>query len=351
MKKYLRKQFNVNGVAFNIFSDITDEISEYFKESVIDDHSLITSEYNIYFYEDPALYLEKIRGFRKDKAVSYDTFNNQVHYKYGNTFMIDNEEYLCEVIDDNNFVVYSGNKEKSCKNLIRIMREILVRDMEDKGYFFMHGNGIRIMDHGILILGGSGSGKTTFTSKINSEVLPQEFISNDRIFITEDEMRYFPLPIVYAMGTVKTNPNLDKFFRENNVLELRRGGKYEEASFGKKCDVPLSAIPKIFPWIKNRPTSQIDLVVFPRITDKKEQIKVLNLEEASERLDLCNFTPNDTESNRKPWIKFRKITDKALDENKKILNRSLSSRVMIIDFPYQYETSGKEIVKSLKRFL
>ena len=349
MKKYLKKQYIINEVAFNIYSDDLNKVDNYFKESVLESETQVKSEYNIYLCEEKSFFIEKIKQFNKNIAKIYDTFNNQQHYQFKNMYLIDNEEYLIEKIDDNNFVLYSNNKNKTCKNLLRVIREILVRDLEDKGYYFMHGNGIKIFDKGMLILGKSGSGKTTFTSKINSLEINQQFISNDRIFINEDEMVYFPLPIVYSMGTVKTNLKLDKYFKENNVLELRRGGNYETAIYSQKCDVPLRSIHEMFNNCENISSSTIDLIIFPRLTDKNEDVRILDKKESIEKLDSCNFTPNDTESNRRPWIKFRKTTIDELEEKKQQLYEILNRTKTMIDFPYSYQTTGDEIVKKLMR--
>ena len=88
----------------------------------------------------------------------------------------------------------------------RIVREVLVRKMEDKGYIFTHATGFNVGGRGYCVIASSGGGKTTLMTKMLENSKNSKVLSNDRIFLKEEngflKMRAFPIPIVYAMGKI-----------------------------------------------------------------------------------------------------------------------------------------------------
>lgn len=350
MKKLRKKALNINGILFNIYSLYSDEIEKYFKEFIVPCDSKITATYNIYFEKDEQVFLGVYKNFNKSSATVIDTFKQQQHFREDNKFLIDTEEYICVKKDDYNFMLFTNGSSKSFKNLIRIIRELLIRELESMGYFYMHGTGIEIYDKGILLLGGSGSGKTTFATKLNGIDSPQKFLSNDRVFVKKDKMLYYPLPIVYAMGTAKNDASLDRYFRETNALEIRRGGNYEIASPTTKCDIPLLDIEEIFPHISSTSSLDIDVVIFPKLSSTIG-IRELSSFEKNQRLNENNFTPNDIENERREWLKNRIISLEQIKENKKKQNRFLIQNKPIVEMSYTVDSTKEEIIKELKKVL
>ena len=156
MKKLNKKVLNINGIIFNIYSDYTTEIDEYFKEFIVPSTDEVKKEISIYFEKDKSVFESVYRCFDKNKSVIIDTFKNQTHYQEDNKFLIDNEDYICIKESEVDYKLFTNGKDNSLKYLIRIIRELLIRSLEDKGYFYMHGTGIEIYGKGILLLGGSG---------------------------------------------------------------------------------------------------------------------------------------------------------------------------------------------------
>lgn len=341
-----KKLLNVNGVVFEILADDLNAVEEYFKESVINCGDDVIANISIELYVDYEHFMKKRKNFNMDSARVYDTFLNQKHFQDGNLFLIDNEDYICEKINEHSYKIYAVSKNP-CKSLLRVIRELIIREMEDFGYFFMHGVGLMVDGNGILILGNSGSGKTTLMTKINSLDVSQYLVSNDRVFLRNDEMRYFPLPIVYSMGTVKNNEKLNEYFERTNWLKKRRGLKY--ISYKQKCDVPLLDIKKIFNNVGNVSSGKVSLIIFPRIGNKC-QIHLMKKEEKLKKLNECNFTPNDTESLRSEWIKFRNTPKETLEENKKKFHNFLIDNVRIIELEYSYDTPKEEILNVLVNY-
>ena len=291
------------------------------------------------------------RCFDKNKSVIIDTFKNQTHYQEDNKFLIDNEDYICIKESEVDYKLFTNGKDNSLKYLIRIIRELLIRSLEDKGYFYMHGTGIEIYGKGILLLGGSGSGKTTFATRLNEIETPQKYLSNDRIFLRQDEMKYFPLPIIYAMGTVKSNSNLDSYFERTHALENRRGGNYVLARSNVKCDIPLTDISTIFPHIQNVSSMKVDTIIFPSMNNGSVRVKELDEKEIIEKLNGSNFTPEDRESLRREWLLKRNISIDEIEENKRRLNEYLIRNKKIFEIEYGRESTKEEIIKELVKKL
>lgn len=345
MQRLRKKELNINGVLFNIYTEDVEKVEKYFSNFVIPCNEKVIATYNIYFDSDKDILLSLISTFDKSKSVVLPTFKNQIHYKNGNKFLIDTEKYMCIKTNDKNYKVFG-----TVKGLSWVVRELLIREMEDKGYFYMHGTGIEVFDKGILLLGNSGSGKTTFMTKLSELDTKEKFISNDRVFVKNRMMHFYPLPIIYAMGTARANRNLDEYFRRTYALEKRRGKDYATCGDGTKCDVPLKDIPRIFPNIENVDKSKIDLIVFPRITDR-ERFEYLSSEDAIRRLSETNFTPNDSENERKEWLRYRMIPVEEIERNKKEFHQELISHIPIIEVEYTKDTSSSYLEKVLKKTL
>ena len=70
--------------------------------------------------------------------------------------------------------------------------------------------------------------------------------------------------------------------------------------------------------------------------------------EKKELLEITNFTPNDAESLRKPWIKKRLIEENEILENKRKLIKKIIEEVKIKKIKYGVNTKAEEILKCLK---
>ena len=345
MSKLRKKELNINGVLFNIHSAYIDEIDAYFSKFIVPSNEEITSSYNIYFENDINVLSSLLDSFNINDANILHTFKNQIHYQIDDKYLINTREYMCIKLSDYNYILFG-----SVKGLSWIIRELLIREMEDKGYFYMHGTGLNVYDKGILLLGNSGSGKTTFMTRLNEINTKEKFISNDRVFVKDNLMYYYPLQVIYALGTVRSNDLLDKYFRETHILEKVKGKEYLKSSNDVKCHVPICDISKIFSNVENIDKSNIDLIIFPKLGDK-EDYSYLDNDEIIKRLNETNFTPNDTENKRKEWLKYRKTTIEELEIRKKKLNDYLIKNTKIIEVNYKKDTNSEYIEKVLKKVL
>ena len=236
----------------------------------------------------------------------------------------------------------------------RIIREIIVRKNEEKYGLFMHGTGVILNNKGNLILGNSGSGKTTLAIKLLNNKDNIQFLSNDRVFMYYNDnptIEYFPIPIVFAMGTVKNNIELDRYFKTTRILENRAGKNYERSNVNDKVDVPLTDIEKIFKSISMKPTNILNNIIFSKLNKKDK--KCLNIRELSKKekiikLNQTCFTMYDWESLRLEWIYNRKINQNDLIENKINTIEKIVDDVPIIELEYGFETEEKKLIKRIK---
>ena len=179
----------------------------------------------------------------------------------------------------------------------------------------------------------------------------KKFLSNDRIFIDNDlKMDYFPQAVTYAMGTVKNNQKLDTYFKENRILEKRKNLIYEDAKNDIDCNTPLNDVKKIFNLTEMVARTKLNYIIYPRLDMEFNGIKVLEMStlEKKELLEITNFTPNDTESLRKPWIRKRQIGEKEILINKRKLINKIMKEVKIKKIKYGVNTKAEEILKCLE---
>ena len=308
-----KKTINFNNVVFTIQSNTIENlnkqinhINNFYIPYLYEKKN--TNKVKISYIEDKNLYLDILKLCKGKEYKVYQSFDNQIHREYEidnkKYFIIDNNEYICIKYNDENYKIITDGRYKGIRWPFRIVREILVRKNEDNNGLFMHGTGLTINEEGILILGNSRAGKTTLATKLLSTEEEINFLSNDRVFIYHDKessMEYFPIPIVYAIGTVRNNPKLDNYFRETKILETRMGKNYETALNNDKVDVPLADISKMFDNVENTPTSKLDVIIFSKINkNKNDYIKIRELTDKEKEIKLNQtcFTIFDWDSLR-----------------------------------------------------
>lgn len=323
------------------------------------EQEIIRENIKIRYIEDKKLYEEIIEECKNKKYVLHQSFENQVHKEYQidsnkKYFIIDNQEYICIKYDDNHYKIVSDGRESAIKWPFRIIREILVRKKEENNALFMHGTALTINDKGILILGNRGSGKTTLATKLLETEENIGFLSNDRVFLDylgSAKMEYFPIPVVYAMGTVKNCPNLDKYFKDTRILEKRANKIYESSSIKDKVDIPLTDISKIFKNVEMKPCSNIDMIIFSKLNfDNDEALSFhgLSKKESEIKLHQTCFTLFDWESLRLEWVYKRKNDPPSVIENKINTIDRITDNVSIVELDYGINVDAKKLIKMIK---
>lgn len=355
---------NFGDVVFNIntFNEIDfnlqlEHIKEFYINCKVPKKEVKTI--NINYSTDKQFFKKYLDECRARKGKLYQSFENQVHkeIEIPNTskkvYLIDNEEYICIKDDELNYTVLTDGREEGVKWPFRILREILVREREDKGDLYMHGTGISIDDTGVLLLGNSGSGKTTLAVKMLSEdKYKRGFVSNDRVFLDNDTMRYFPIPVVFASGTAKNNQYLNEYFKRTKLFEKRTGKIYENTANNDKVPTPLTDMENIFNNIQLEAEKKVDIIVFPKINlNMGKSFRIGEMDERGKyiSLDKTCFTPFDSESLRLEWIRKRKKNIDELSENKYDTIQEIIRRKKIVQLEYGAESNIEEIIEDIIR--
>lgn len=317
------------------------------------------NEININYITNEKMFFKYLQECKRRKGVLYQTFENQVHKEVliendnKKVYLIDNEEYICIKDDENNFTILTDGREEGIKWPFRILRELLVRIRENNNELFMHGTGIGIDNNGILLLGNKGSGKTTLAIKlISEENLDKEFISNDRVFLDGNSMKYFPIPIVFASGTVKNNQYLDNYFKKTRLYEKEIGKIYEKTESNDKVPTPLTDIEQIFNNIKLREYKKIDTIIFSKINfNLGKSFKIYDMTDREKfiGLDSTCFTPFDSESLRLEWINKRNKNIEETMENKYDTIQKTIKNKQILRLEYGTEVNGKKVAEDITR--
>lgn len=349
---------NLPDINFNIKVDDKnyEKVIKKINESIINFEKNTEKTITIEYIVDSKKFFEMLNLINDSIGIVYDSFKNQKHkeVKLNNEYyyLVDTQEYIGNKIDEKNYkIIVKENTETSANWIVRIIRELYLREKEDKGYFFMHGTALEIHNKGIMILGTSGSGKTTLAVKLLELNEIKGFLSNDRVFVNENlQMDYFPQVVTYAMGTVKNNNRLNQYFIDNKILERRKKLNYEEAENNIDCNTPLTDVAKVFDYTEMKARTKLDYIIYPRFDINTKELEVLEMSEVEKEklLEITNFTPNDTESLRKPWIRKRKTNEKIILDCKSRLNEKIMKEVKIKKIKYGVNTKVEEILKMLE---
>lgn len=349
--------FCINTFSEEDFSKQLQHIKEFYIPCKVPKKEVKTI--NIDYSTDKYIFEKYLEECKKRKGKLYQSFENQVHKeieipnKFKKIYLIDNEEYICIKDDECSYTIITDGREQGIKWPFRILREILVREREDKGNLFMHGTGLSLNGNGILLLGNSGSGKTTLAVEMISEDIESKgFVSNDRVFVKNGEMQYFPIPVVFASGTAKNNRYLDYYFKESRLYEKRTGKSYESTSNNDKVPAPLTDIERIFEGTKLESQRKIDTIIFPQINinmGSSFKIEEMDTRKKYTSLDRTCFTPFDSESFRLEWIRKRKKNIDEIIENKYDVIQEIMREKQLLQLEYGPTSDKKGIIEDIIR--
>ena len=322
--------FIIDSVRFNIRTDdvrLAEEQRMDADRYVTRRESSFTDEVNISYTKDAEFFEELLRAFEiSTDTETIPTFKGEKHYRFKNgtidVYAKDNGEYFAFVINGKDVVIVGNPKADTHEFPFRIVREILVRKMEDQQYVFTHGTGFNVNGRGYCIVANSGGGKTTLMTKMLEHSTGSKIVSNDRVFIKNVDgqltMKAFPIPIVYAMGTVKSSPRLAERFERYGLTNARWGIDLNETQNGQKLEFNLTDVEEVFDCELST-SEKIDIMIIPKINRElgdKVIAKPMDSREAKAVLEANSFTPVDTESERAQWIYQRESSLEQLEANK-----------------------------------
>jgi len=188
--------------------------------------------------------------------------------------------------------VVLGHLDSSLKeDVFHLIRSVMCRSAEYRGYSIYHAAGTVVDGKGVMIVGESGQGKTTtFLEFISSQGTP---ISNDRVFICDDSlelrMHEWPSFVNTSVGTLQKIPQMRHLMPDLHFDTL-------EDLWYSKVKIPLEP-PQFCEMfgVAYQKSHTIDILIFPQLspTIKKSYIKPISVEEARELLKESCYSPID----------------------------------------------------------
>ena len=156
--------------------------------------------------------------------------------------------------------------------LARFLREIAFRYLEDEQYVSFHSSAVLIGTDGYLIIGDSGSGKSTMALTL-CKYFDARYISNDRILISlkEGKLQAIPygMPIKINYGTLKTLGVSDEYEGWAHMIPMVS----KESFYEYKGEHKLNLLPdelERFLQIKSASKMQIKGIILPSIRGKNK---------------------------------------------------------------------------------
>ena len=308
-------------------------------------------------------YIEEQRMFWKYKKLiessnlrAICTFENEYHMEAlvgsEKCYMQLPDKYIVRKLSNQHYVVIGDGIRDTTKYVFRLIREIIVRLEENSGKLFIHGTSLVTDGHGICILGNEGSGKTTYFSKLLSAG-KSSIISNDRTFLYSDgaaKMDYFPITVVYKLGSVENNAFLKKHVLDSGKYHLPKSFKEGRTSF----PIPLTDVPTFFPDTTFQQTSTLDMVIFSKIDFERPlcfESRLISDEEAIKKMHETCFTPIDYESLRKPWVYPRLKDDYELEADAISTIKRIVSSVPVYVIRFGKDIHDEELYTQTKHLL
>lgn len=350
-------KYNLPDVNFCITTsdEYYDLVAGKLNESIIPFKNNVDRTIDIEYIVNQSYFVELRNKIKTTKGTIYDSFKNQTHKEIvicnKRYYLVDSEEYICVKDNDLSYqIIVQENNNISANWIARIIRELYLREKEDLGFSFMHGTGLEINNKGLLLLGASGSGKTTLAVKFLETNKKKKFLSNDRVLISKDGyMDYFPHAVTYAMGTVKNNKHLEDYFKKTKVIEKNKKINYEDTKDTDDCNTPLTDVEKVYKDTVMTARNALDTIIYPRFHKDMEDFEIIEMtkEEKIELLLQTDFTPIDSESLRKVWIRERHIKEDDLLNIKDYLINQIIDNVNIKKVKYGVKTNVEDILNNL----
>lgn len=352
----IKKKFIYEKIIFNCSSDsqnVFDYISEYWHDDNIEDNNFEFKNYYLVHVENKTYineYFEQLMKLKIQKSFLIHKSGMIVslyYFKKMKVFLCKNEELLIINRKEKEFVIFTKNKGGSY--VLRIIREIIFREMENRGSLIFHGAAIDYNGFGIYICGKKSAGKTTTMLKFLKRGF--NFIANDRVFINDNNelfsLNYIPLAIRIGYGTVRSEIVLENYINNKILSRKQKNWKEEEAKkIGSSIKVELTPKELCEGYqVKKKSIAILKCVIIPSFEkDMKDFIiEKLDIRDAKKELKEACMTPND-DNWLTPWLISRKLSD---DKLFKISNKKIDLLVKKCNFYKVYFGENSTFIDSI----
>lgn len=364
------RQYNIHELELNCYFDNLNTLLNIEQYINVNNKKSALKKIDLICIEDDQLFYSNLNDFIKTDKIA--TFKNSkfIEYHYENIQSVYEKQYIFRAKETVNDYILIREKntlllifKKNNQNILiplRIIREILLRSLENNMEIFFHASAIEYKGSGIIITGDSGAGKTSLMTHFvaNSDAA---FLANDRVIITKSNeliIKQFPLPIRLGMGTAKQYNELlkaAKFQRKQSryVEKALKDFPIKEHHYENVGKLELT--PKEFSDLFNSnfiDTAKLKLIIIPSIQFNSDEIKIFELteDEKKEYLNDGCFTPTD-ESRLKDWVENLEYDFVTLKENSNKIIGDMILNCKIIKLEFGTKSSVADLINNIEKEL
>lgn len=263
---------------------------------------------------------KRIQTFKDDTYhEEYSLFNGEIIV----FFPEGSKEYLIVVYKENYYFICRENMNTY---LLRIIREIYLRNNENYGNIAYHGGAFAICKNGVMVCGDKAKGKTT----VILEQLKKgaSYLANDRVIISKKDneysIKYLPLSMRIGIGTISQTSCIVDIIKtypwsrnqSSKVLNFEYDLGVSKSAFGsgEKLEITSKEIGDIFKVDLIESTS-LNAIVFPEIDPNFSGMEIIPCapQDATRLIMEQCMTPHD-ENWTSPWLFPRNKSDTDLEK-------------------------------------
>lgn len=346
-----------NGLKINVICKderLYDEQYNFLNKFFVFDKTEVKREINIYYSKNTNV-IESVDSKIKEDFEHYiinpfghQQFNVQERSRF-TRYMSSNKNNLSIQHKNGSYIIVGNENENTKYAPYTTILELISRYNEENNCAIFHATAFALGRNGIMCTGESGSGKTTLLTKLLDFTDDIELLSNERVYMGNNSIYYFPIEILLSMGTVKNSVPLYNYFASHKISETYFKKSLEETLNNEKYPIK----PNTFCKINNInciPQSNLSLIVFPKINFENHNalnIRVFEEKEIVEQLTKCCFTPFDKESHREMWIDKGTLSTSQLESMSNELIFNVAKNIPCISVEYGKDTTGKQILTEI----
>ncbi|NUY80467.1 hypothetical protein HUK80_06130 [Flavobacterium sp. MAH-1] len=261
----------------------------------------------------------------------------------GQIFMEENntDYFIYRALDK--ICVLTSDKGYDQNLLLRFVREIYYREGIGQGALFFHAGGVAVQDKGILIIGPSGTGKTTFLTKA-CESAGVDFITNDRISIDRaGHLNSFPMQIRIGIGNFNNLKLYHMYLKQPNRFKRLNNTSSEITKAEFKFEVEPSLFCELN-GIGHVASAPLGYIVLPTLRlgmGSSFEIEVLSQKEAI-RIMENEFTNLNDYVWPEPWL-----IRPAIEESYTEQMEGIYLKFLFLNVIFGFEADFEKIIKNI----